>query len=92
MYPTTPFAFGVPVPGTISAVVAAKLTAASSAVMAPRTAVLTKLKTNRTTTRPALRIRQQSHSARVWINRIGDLPRAIFGRPCQIARCAWFTR
>ena len=57
------FAFGVPVPGTINAV-AARLTADMSAVTTASTAVLSKLRTTRTTTRTAFRMCQQSHNPR----------------------------
>src|SRR3981189_3531339 len=54
------FALGVPVPGTISAV-AARLTAAVSAIAAPRTTELSLPRTNITTIRADLRMCQRSH-------------------------------
>src|ERR1700738_2466498 len=54
------FAFGVPVPGTINAV-AARLTAAVSAIPTPRTTELSIPRTNNSAIRAHLRMCQRSH-------------------------------
>src|ERR1700743_1247118 len=56
------FAFGVPVPGTMSAVVAASARVDMSAAPTPRTAVPRRDSRVRTRTRADLRMCQRSHS------------------------------